>query len=558
MELSDSRRLTGANAISDRPGAVVDVTIDEARRDDFVRRWQRAARAVLDAVGWTDEQLALRRCEGGLSLAISAPIDALYAATEVNEWAYAHAAQQDHDALDVAAARLRNLIEEESNPALLELERSAAQRDLVLLSDDDYVSIGLGRHSRTWPVTELPAPAEVPWHELGAIPVGLITGTNGKTTSARLAAAVARAAGLHVGYSSTDWVMVDEQIVDEGDYAGPEGARTILRNPNIDLAILETARGGLLRRGIGVPRATAALITRIARDHIGDFGSRNIDELLDAKWIVTRALGPEGRLVLNADDARLVARAPDAGVPVVFFSLDAESMVIRQHVAAGGEAWTLRGEDLCHHGANGTWQKVIAAADIPLTLGGAARYNISNALGAAGLCASLGIGHDAIARGLAAFDVRDNPGRGNLFDLGGIRVLVDFAHNPDAFRAIVELAANLDARRRLIAFGEAGDRTDALIRDLARIAWKLAPDRVITLEIEKYARGRAPGEIASILHEQLEREGAGSEQITHHETEIGALNDALEWAEPGDLVILLSLAEQQEILARLRELTRAV
>lgn len=557
MELLDSRRLTGANAISDGPGAVIDVAVDDAHAATLIRRWRDAARRILTAVGWPRERLHVRRCEGGLSLALSAPIDALYAATEVNEWAWRVAAGEEYDDLETAAARLKKAIDEERRPALLALEDAALERGLVFLSDDDEASIGLGRHSRTWPVEDLPAPGAVPWEELGDVPVGLITGTNGKTTSARLASAIAQAAGLHVGYSSTDGVLVDGVLVEQGDYAGPEGARTVLRNRGVDIAILETARGGLLRRGIGVPRATAALITRIARDHLGDFGSRNLDELLDAKWVVTRALGRDGRLVLNADDERLVARMGDSPAPVVLFSLDAGNAVVGRHVAAGGEAWVLRDGQLCEY-TSGGWRAVIAASDIPLTLRGAARYNIANALGVAGLCKALGIEHDAIARGLTGFDARDNPGRGNLFDVGGVNVLVDFAHNPDAFRAIVELAANLDARRRLIAFGEAGDRTDSLIRDLARIAWKLAPDRVITLEIEKYARGRAPGEIASLLHEQLEREGARPEQITHHETEIEALVDALDWAEPGDLVIILSLAEQEAILARLRELTRAV
>ncbi|MDH3588177.1 MAG: Mur ligase, partial [Gammaproteobacteria bacterium] len=164
------------------------------------------------------------------------------------------------------------------------------------------------------------------------------------------------------------------------------------------------------------------------------------------------------------------------------------------------------------------------------------------------LCESLGIDCDAIIRGLRSFTADDNPGRGNLYDIGGVKVLVDFAHNPDAFGAIVNLASNLDANRRLIAFGEAGDRTDALIRDLATNAWKLRPDRIITLEVEKYARGRGRGEIEMLLHERFTELGAGREQLRHHETEMDALKDALDWARPGDLVIMLSLAEREAVL----------
>lgn len=556
MELIDSRRLTGANAISDGPGAVIDVAVGDSHIAALVEGWEKTAQQVLAAVGWERERTFVRQVAGGVSLAISAPIDALYAATEVNEWAFAAAASQPHDDLQTAAQYLRAEIEKESNPSLLRLAAAAQEHGLVFLSDDDRASVGLGSGSQTWDVDRLPTPDEVDWQRLHDIPVGLISGTNGKTTSARLAAAVMRAADRHVGYSSTDWLAIDEEVIDQGDYAGPEGARTVLRNTRIDCAILETARGGLLRRGVGVPRAQAALLTRIARDHIGDFGSRNLDELLDAKWVITRPVGVDGRIVINADDALLVARAAESTVPVVYYSLDSENPVITRHIVDGGEAWVLHEGDLCHYHDN-RLTHVVDAASIPVTLGGAARYNISNALGVAGLTHALGVDHDAIVSGLQHFRPESNPGRGNLFEIDGVKVLVDFAHNPDAFRAIVDLARNLRARRKLIAFGEAGDRTDALICDLATTAWQLEPDRVITLEIGKYARGRAPGEIRDLLHSQFEQEGAHPGQLDHHQTEIGALEDALTWAEPGDLVILLSLAEQDEILARCQQAANA-
>lgn len=553
MELLDSRRLTGPNVISDRPGAVIDVSVGEDRVAQLVSDWQSTARSILDAVGWQQERTYVRHCDGGVSLAISAPIDALYSATEVNEWAYAAATGMPHEPLDSAAGELRSAIKQESNPQLLALASAARHKQRLFLSDDERVSVGSGRGSQGWPVDQLPAPDDVDWSRIRNIPTGLVTGTNGKTTSVRLAAAVMRAAGLRVGYSSTDWLAVDDEVLDDGDYAGPEGARTVLRNRNIDVAILETARGGLLRRGVGVPRADAALLTRIARDHIGDFGSRNLDELLDTKWVITRVVRDDGRIILNADDPLLVKRAAQARAPLVFYSLDQDNAVIASHVLDGGEAWVYHDGDLCHFHDN-RLAHVVAARSIPITLDGAARYNISNALGVAALCSALGVSHDAIAGGLQALPVDANPGRGNLFDIDGVKVLVDFAHNPDAFRAITDLAVNLPARRRLIAFGEAGDRTDALIRDLARIAWEMAPDRVLTLEIEKYARGRAPGEIRELLHEQLLREGASNEQLSHHQTEMEALDDALHWAQPGDLIIMLSLAEQDDILQRCQQL----
>ncbi|MBT8130757.1 MAG: Mur ligase [Gammaproteobacteria bacterium] len=456
MELLDSRRLTGANAVCDCAAAVIDVALDDGEFEQVVAAWQKQVRQLLDAVGWHEQRTFVRRCDGGASLAISAPIDALYAATDINDVAWEMLSGDATD-FDAAVKTLRQAIDEESSPGLLQLEAAARSLGQVFLSDDDDVSIGLGTGSKTWSVAALPDPDDINWQELHGIPVGLVTGTNGKTTSVRLAAAVARAAGLHVGYSSTDCLVVDQTIVDHGDYAGPGGARTTLRHPQVEIAILETARGGLLRRGIGVPSASAALITRIARDHIGDFGSRNLEELLDAKWVVTRALGDDARLVLNADDPLLVARAAQSPVPVVWFSLDIDSPIIQKHIEQHGSAWAFDGESLCVSEQGAAWKKIVRADAIPLTLNGAALYNVGNALGVAALTACLGINHDAIVSGLCSLGPDDNPGRGNLFDINGVKVLVDFAHNPDAFRAIVDLAGRLPAKRKLIAFGEAGD-----------------------------------------------------------------------------------------------------
>lgn len=557
MELLDSRRLTGANCISDCPGAVIDIGATDDTLAAIISTWSETAKALLDAVGWDKEKCYVRRCEGGASLAISAPIDALYAATDINECAWNLATgflsnrqgvPRDRSWVTPHLARLEDLIADERCPALTDIQAAADKHDVTFLYDDDEVSVGTGTRTILWDVGSIPSPEQVDWDSSGDIPVGLITGTNGKTTSVRMAAAIGCAAGLTTGYSTTDSISINQEIVDKGDYAGPEGARTVLRNKRVELAILETARGGLLRRGVNTPRATAALLTRIARDHIGDFGSRNLEELLDIKWVVTRALDRHGRLVLNADDERLVARSGQSPAPVVFFSLDSSNPVISKHIAAGGEAWAFDKGHIARW-QDDHWQSLIDVKEIPLTLDGAARHNIANALGVAALTSALGIDDEAICRGLCTLEAQSNPGRGNLFEIDGVKVLVDFAHNPDAFRAIVEMSRAVPAKRRLIAFGEAGDRTDELILDLARIAWQLPPDRIMTLEIARHARGREPGEIADLLKHEFNRLGARPGQLSHHHSELGALKKALDWAEAGDMIILLSLAERDEILS---------
>lgn len=542
MELVDSRRLTGPSVLWDRPGAVIDVLFEDADPNLVVETWRTQLRRMLDALGWSGEQTSEHRYADGASLALSAPRDALYAATEVNDWAWeATVAVVDgkgEPVLDEARDRLRAIIDEERNSRLVELHTACRARGLPCLSDDDHLSIGLGKMSQTWPVDRLPIDQEVEWESLGAVPVGLVTGTNGKTTSVRLAAEMARAAGLTPGISSTDWIAVGADILERGDYSGPGGARTVLRDRRVEIAILETARGGLQRRGLALEHADAALITNVAADHLGDFGLPDVEALADVKWVVTRALRAGDPLVLNADDPALVERGRAGAHTMTWFSPDAGNPVLQAHSARGGRTVTILDDilSLC----SGTERRaVIALADIPLALGGAAMHNVANALGAAGLADALGLPVAAIASGLRDTRPADNRGRGNLLEFGGARAVVDFAHNPHGAAAIFDMARRLEARRRLVVIGQAGDRSDEAIRELTRLAWDATPDRIVVKEMPRYARGRAPGEVSGIIGEELARLGAPPEMVSFQPSEMDAVREAADWAREGDLLILL-------------------
>jgi UDP-N-acetylmuramyl tripeptide synthase len=307
--------------------------------------------------------------------------------------------------------------------------------------------------------------------------------------------------------------------------------------------VLETARGGLLRRGLAVEEADVALITNIAADHLGDFGSRSLDELLEIKWIISRAVRRGGTLVLNADDARLVEQARDYAERIAWFSLDADRRDVEFRPDDG---WLIRDRD-------GRPERLCRIDDIPVTLNGAARHNVANALAAAAVCSQLGVGAEAIAAGLTSMRQEDNPGRGNFYTVKGARVFVDFAHNPHAMAAIAALVAAMPAKRRLLAFAQPGDRTDELLREYARSGWALAPDRVIISELAKYARGRAPGEVYHILRDELIRCGCPPEAVLHVDTEPEALERALAWARPRDLLVMLVLADAAAVRARLSD-----
>ncbi len=517
-------------------------------------------RRMLADLGWDDSGLASLKLSGGVSLAFPAAIDALYAASEINEWAWAACDSElngaDEPDYDAALAEIRSSLADERNPQLRHLEVESASHQATFLWDDDVVSIGLGRGSQTWPVRELPGADTLAWEQFTDVPVGLITGTNGKTTTVRLATHILRAANRNVGLSSTDWIAVNDHIIDRGDWSGPGGARAVLREQTVDIAILESARGGLLRRGLGVQVADAALITNIAEDHLGDFGSQNLDELLNIKWIVSRAVVGDGRLILNADDELLAAKARDYAGELVWFSLAADNEVVREHTKAGGLAFVLDGSDLLV--VDGKSSNLICHDhEIPIALGGAARHNVANSLAAAALTWCFGMTITDIRAGLTSMSQDDNPGRCNIYDVGGRKVLVDFAHNPHAMQALFDMAQALPANRRVLCFSQAGDRPDDLIRELARDAWSIGLDRVIVSELAEYHRGRESGEVYAVIRDELLRCGAQADQLEHYEEETDSLTAAMEWAEPGDLVIMLALGGAAPIHDQLNEMMRS-
>ncbi len=563
MKLVDSRRLPGPNLLWPRPGAVLDLEVSQEEAGGLILAWERQARCILDAVGWVNEQTCVRRFEGGASLALSAPLDALYAATEVNEWALESALAGlgggEVEESAVAAERLRGLISEESNPRLLALQAAAQSHKLAFLSDDDWVSVGLGQGCQGWAVDALPAPADVDWSACHDIPLALITGTNGKTTTVRLLAAMARAAGLKPGFSSTDQVVVGDEVVEQGDWSGPGGARRVLRHPATDVALLETARGGMLRRGLAVERADVAAVLNVGADHLGEWGIGSLSALCEGKFVVT-SVAPH--LVLNADDEQVVSRARSLSKPTTWFSLNPLTPWLSQHVAGGGCAWVLDTDSITRRQGTETIE-VLALNQMPLAAGGAARHNVSNALAAAAVAEALGIDQDSIAAGLRSFrgDDSDNPGRMNCFDLGGVQAIVDFAHNPHGLEAMLLMSKGLRSEgpqgpqgRLLVLLGQAGDRDDDAIRELARLTAGAYPDRVILKHMDGYNRGREEGAVVSMLAEELVGAGLAARAMEEAPSELEALERALAWARPGDQLLLLAHTHRTEVLDRVRSL----
>ena len=557
MEMVDSRRITGPSLLADTAGAILDVSVPNERQSEVVAAWERAVRRVLSAVGWGDETTAVRRFGGGLSLFMSAPVDALYAATEVNEDAWTAVLStlngEKNSSADAEVERLQELISKETNSGLLSLRTAAAVHHVRFLQDDDCVSIGTGKGSTVFPVHDIPDPREIDWDSVYDIPTVLITGTNGKSTSVRLLEAVIECSGLVSGAASTDGVRVAGQTVEKGDYSGPEGAKAVLRNHDVEVAALEVARGGLLRRGVPIKGANAAVITNVAEDHLGEYGIYSLAELVQAKFVIRKALADDGTLVLNADDSGIVEYSKGISQAVCWFTLDQSNPVVRQHIDAGGVACFLEGGQIVYAATCGT-ERIMNIEDIPITMKGAARYNIANCLNAISLAKMLNLSNSAIRDALSRFggSFRENPGRGNFIHIDGVTVLMDFAHNPHGMKAIIEMIRQVPARRRLILVGQAGDRSNGDIRALVEATAVLEFDRVIAAEIPKYLRGRESGEVPGLIRSAFEELGIGRDDVELSPDYLSGVRSALEWSQSGDLLLLLVLDQKEEVFEFIR------
>ena len=552
---TDSRRLTGANAYFGTVGAVLE-TARVAVSADLLARWKEKVECVRTALDWPIGPVVAQPHASGASLAFAAPLDQLFTATDVNEWAWLASVADAHVAVDyaffhapgyaavwddaLALVTLRALAASEAQPQLVALDAAAHAQRVDLLIDHDTITLGEGSGARSWPLDAPPDPACVDWSTLHNIPVALVTGTNGKTTTVRLIAAMARAQGWQTGHSCTDGLFIDDAQIAAGDYSGPMGARAVLRRPEAQIAILETARGGILRRGLAVQRAQVAVITNIGADHYGAYGVHDLDALARVKFAVARVLDRDGLLVLNAEDATLRAHAEGIEHALGWFALDDHAALLDAHRATGGATCGVSDGHvrLALAGAVHDLGGIVA---MPLTANGHARHNIANILAATLAAAALGIAPATIAVVLSNFGAAhsDNPGRLQHWSLAGLDVWLDYAHNPDGLHGLLQVALAQRAGGRLgLLLGQAGDRSDSAIQSLAATAAAFKPARVVLKDIAGMMRGRAPGEVAAILREALVANGIAADALDFCSEETHAARMLLDWARVGDTLVL--------------------
>jgi len=370
----------------------------------------------------------------------------------------------------------------------------------------------------------------------GRIPIFSITGTNGKTTTTRLIAHIMRQTGQTVGYTTTDGIYIGEHLVEKGDTTGPQSAALILRDPMVDVAVLETARGGLLRSGTAFDTCDVGVVLNVAADHLGIDGIDTLEQMAKVKGVVAEIVSPTGTAVLNADDPLVSAMSDRVKGKVAYFSLDSGNPTVAAHVARGGLATTY--EDGCLTVRDGSHtERVAMGAEVPLTLGGKAPFMVANALAALAATYAQGTSLDAIRQGLRTFNpsADQTPGRMNLFDLGDFHALLDYAHNPASYEALGGFVSNWEGGAVGVVGGP-GDRRDEDLELLGTLSARFF-DYVIVKEDDD-TRGRDRGNAADCIVKGIKRENPDSRyEVILDETE--AIQIGLKEAKTGELVVIL-------------------
>ncbi|CAN7398497.1 tetratricopeptide repeat protein [Terrabacter sp. LjRoot27] len=385
------------------------------------------------------------------------------------------------------------------------------------------------------------------------VPVASVTGTNGKTTTTRLMAHMCMSAGLTTAWSSTDGVVVMGETKEEGDFSGPAGARGVLETPGLEIGILETARGGMLLKGMGVTANDVSVVTNVSADHLGLQGIDTLDQLAEVKAIVTTVTKPQGWVVLNGDDPRVWAMRFGIKAKPWAFSLDPASPALWESINSGGRGITVLDGEIVVLSPNGDPDRLVKIVDVPMTLSGLSRNNIANAVAGAAAALGLGVPRSAVVEGLRTFapDPEHNWGRLNTYSLplpsgGKATVIMDMAHNEAGLEALLDVARGLAAPGGAVRLGLgcAGDRADEAIVAMGEIAGRGAEEVVLKVA-RHYLRGREAEDLLGLFREGLAK--VGVLDVPGYDTELESFEALVPHALDGDVIALMCHAERTEV-----------
>ncbi|HYO30729.1 MAG TPA: Mur ligase family protein, partial [Thermomicrobiales bacterium] len=375
------------------------------------------------------------------------------------------------------------------------------------------------------------------------VPIVAVTGTNGKTTTSRMIAQIMKQAGKTVGMTTTDGIYIDGTQIASGDMSGPNSAQMVLKNPAVDYAVLETARGGILRAGLGFDRCDVAVVTNIAADHLGLRGVNTVADLAKVKSVVPQATLRDGASVLNADNEWTVEMARTARGEIIFFSLEEENVVVRDHLRERGRVVVLRptrhGEmiTVIEHRRD---TSLLLAEEIPATLNGRVRVNIANALAAVAAALAQDVQLEHIRHALRGFtsNFYQTPGRFNLMEIDGKQVMIDYCHNVAGLEAVGDFVRRFGAEKTIGVLTMPGDRRDEDIHAFGVLAGKTFDEVVIREDDDR--RGRPHGQIAGVLEAAVAEAGMAPEKVTVILDEVKSGREAVARADKNDLVVVFA------------------
>ncbi|WP_232223310.1 Mur ligase family protein [Francisella frigiditurris] len=555
-----SRRLVGPNLFFKETGTVLDVPLKD-NKDEMTKLFYKEAERILPALGWKDIKITHKFFRNGVRLAFIAPVDITMPACDVIDFVWLSARELVEKgtakSIEEAKEKLLPLINEDKNLTYRKLYDLAKSKGFNVFREKNKAFIGSGKGSYEVDLSEVDFD-NIPWSDIYDIPAIIVTGTNGKTTTVRLTDFICRYAGKLTGYTSTDWVKVNNELIDEGDYSGPTGHQFVLTNKKVEVALLESARGGLLKRGLIETFVDAAAVTNVSADHLGEDGIETVAELAEAKSIVFRTMGENSHAIINLDDKYMKQR---------FDTLKCKKIVATQHPENHDMNYYLANADYASIVENGKFcwvekgvkKELLNVVDAPITIKGFAKHNVENAMLAIALAFKLGVSLDTITSALKAYvnDASVNPGRANFFEVEGKTVVLDYGHNEAAIDALLTMVqACYKGGKKYLLIGTTGDRKN-IISPINDVILKHGVDFVVLKETVKYLRGAEPGELPKAIKEDLAKKGFDTVNKSHlvHK-ELDGVKYILDKLGPNDIGVLFCQAELGEIVEYLESLPK--
>lgn len=553
------RVLAGTNVFFSGVGAIAEYVTRSEQKLEFAQAFEIELRKVLDALDWDDVQIYKKIYSRGVIFAIPTEFDYSYAGCKILTVAF-----------DIVAARfngqpeldfeeeidyLRYVLSRERYITLRNIYNEAQDRSLNVYYHEDKITIGSGKGSFTADIAEVGFD-DVPWDNIYDIPSVLVTGTNGKTTTVRLTSFISQHAGKTVGYCSTDWVMINGNIVSQGDLSGPNGNRTVMTNPDVDVAVLEVARGGIVKRGLATSHVNGAVVMNVSEDHLGVNGIDSVHDLAAAKFVVQDAVRPGGTNIFNLDDQISTEFINSFDNPRAVFSQKLSFAEVSNYIR-NDDDYACLVEDNSFYVFKANQKYFVAKVnEVDLTYNGIAKHNIENVLAAICLSISLGRTYEEIRAGLLSFrnDIH-NHGRFNMFDVKNNKILVDYGHNFASVDNMLKFARSIakPTSKITVLLGFSGDRK-FMINNIAKSVIENKVDHVILKLFTSHLRGADVGELAQMLRGSLLRHGFPESQIVATvDTEMEALDIILSNLGEDNIYILLCQDEASEIIDKINE-----